>query len=130
MGFFDSSSTSANTYNQDTRVAQEKGTATSSAVGGKRNTVTINTLDGGIVEKALDTVQLSDALGADGFNRLLSAAEKLFEQGGTVIGQTQTALADAYGKAATENKSTIDNRTLIVLAVAAAAVGIFIIRKK
>ncbi len=130
MGLFDKSSTSSTTYNQDTRIALESGTATSTASGGKNNVVTINTLDGGIVQKALDTVQLNDALGADGFSKLLTAAEKLLEQGGGIIGQTQAAIADAYSKAESDSTNTIDNRTLIVLAVAAAAVGIFIIRKK
>ncbi len=106
-------------------------------------------LDGGIVSKALETVQLSDALSLAGFNKaletvqmsdaisgqgfdkLLTAAESLFNKGEKMIGQTQTAVLDAYQQAQDNTKSTIDNRTVIVLGVAAAAtVGIFALRKK
>lgn len=127
-----SSSNATSTTNTDRRIVNESGIVTTSdlSVKGNQNVVTVNSLDEGIVNKALDTVQINDALGAQGFNNLLSAADKLFTQGQNLIGQTQTAVADAYKTAQDSAKSTIDNRTVVVLGVAAAAVGIFALRKK
>lgn len=88
-------------------------------------------IDGGIVKAALDTVQVSDAISAETFNNLLKVAEGLFTGGERLIGQTQSAVADAYSQAQTDAKSSIDNRTIVVLGVAAAGVAAaFALRKK
>lgn len=122
-----SSSNASSTNNIDRRLVTGEG---SLGVAGDSNVVTVNTLDGGIVTEALKTVQINDALGQEGFSKLLTVAQDLFNQGQGLIGQTQAAVADAYSQAQTDAKSTIDNRTIVVLGVAAAAVGIFAIRKK
>lgn len=121
-----SSSNATTTNNIDKRIAVESGIGVSA----DNSAVTLNVLDGGIVNEALKTVQINDALGAEGFNKLLSVAENLFNRGENLIGQTQKSVADAYSQAQTDAKSTIDNRTIVVLGVAAAAVGIFALRKK
>jgi ElaB/YqjD/DUF883 family membrane-anchored ribosome-binding protein len=122
-----SSSNAATTNNTDKRLVTGEG---SLGVSADNSSVTLNMLDGGIVSEALKTVQISDAISADGFGKLLNVAESLFNQGQNLIGQTQSAVAQAYSQAQTDAKSTIDNRTVIVLGVAAAAVGIFALRKK
>lgn len=122
-----SSSNAATTTNTDKRLVTGEN---SLGVSADNSTVTVNTLDDGIVNEALKTVQISDAISADGFGKLLNVAESLFNQGQNLIGQTQSAVAQAYSQAQTDAKSTIDNRTVIVLGVAAAAVGIFALRKK
>lgn len=97
-----------------------------------QSTTTVNTLDGGAiaqafgfgnntVNRALGTVEMSNAAVGEGFTRLLDTAENLFTQGQGLIGQTQKAVADAYGQAQTDAKGTIDNRTITVLAVAGVA---------
>jgi hypothetical protein len=122
-----SSSTTSKTDQIDRRIVNESGVANS----GDSNSVTINSLDGGIVKAALDTVQISDALSTESFNNLLKVAEGLFTGGERLIGQTQAAVADAYSMAQTDAKSTIDNRTIVVLGVAAAGVAAaYALRKK
>ncbi len=122
-----SSSTSSKTDQIDRRIVNESGVANS----GDSNSVTINALDGGIVKAALDTVQVSDALSAQSLDKLLQVAEGLFTGGERLIGQTQAAVADAYSQAQTDAKSTIDNRTIVVLGVAAAGVAAaYALRKK
>ena len=97
-----------------------------------QSTTTINTLDGGAIaqafgfgnnatNRALQTVDLSNAAVGQGFTQLLDAAEGLFNRGESMIGQTQQAVTDAYRNAQTDAKGTIDNRTITVLAVAGVA---------
>ena len=122
-----SSSTASTTNNTDARIANDSGVA----VSGSGNSINVETVDAQIVGQALDTVQISDALTADQFNKLLDVAGGLFAGGERLIGQTQSAVADAYSQAQTDAKSTIDNRTIVVLGVAAAgAVAAFALRKK
>lgn len=85
-------------------------TAGTVGISGSGNAVNIT--DGGIVARSLDTV---DKVVGTGFTELLDTAEGL-------IGRTQTLVADAYAQADANKSQTIDNRTLIVLALAAAAV--------
>jgi hypothetical protein len=133
-----SSSTSSKTQQIDRRIVNESGVANS----GDSNTVTINALDGGIVRAALDTVNISNSLTGEsidrvldfadsGYGQLLKVADNLFQRGERLIGQTNSAVADAYSQAQTDAKSTIDNRTIVVLGVAAAGVAAaFALRKK
>lgn len=102
-GFGSKSSSQSNP--QDNRV-----TAGTVGISGSGNAVNIT--DGGIVARSLDTV---DKVVGTGFTELLDTAEGL-------IGRTQTLVADAYAQADANKSQTIDNRTLIVLALAAAAV--------
>ena len=83
-----------------------------------------------VISMALDSVNLANANGADGFTALLGAAESLWNRGENMIGQTQQAVADAYTNAQSDKSGTIDNRTIIVLAVAGAAALAFMGRGK
>ncbi len=132
-GFGGSSSSASNqeTNNYDQRVAVQDGIGFS---GSSNNALTItttnNVTDGGIVSKALDSINLNNATNAQGFESLLGAAESLWERGEKLIGQTQQSVADAYMTAQTEAKGTLDNRTIAVIAVAGAAALAFASRRK
>lgn len=147
-GDSDSESTST-TYNTDKRNAVQDGIGVSGD--GSSASIVNNITDGGIVTRALDSVdtwnatnaegftQLLDTSGqlftsvgssqASGFDKLVSVAGDLFNQGQGLIGQTQKAVADAYSTAQSDKAGAIDNRTLIVLAVAGAAALAFVNRK-
>lgn len=127
MGGRSSSSSASTTTNQDNRVAVQDGIGLSNSSG---NAINITTVDGQIVGRALDTVDLNNATLGEGFESLLSAADNLFNRGENLIGQTQKAVADAYGQAQINAAGTIDNRTIIVLAVAAGAAVIALSRSK
>jgi hypothetical protein len=134
MGGRSSSSSASTTNNQDNRIAVQDGIGLSASSG---NSISIT--DGGLVSRGLDTVdlglvvaadtiqsaldsvQINNATNADSFSRLLSAADSLWSRGENLIGQTQKAVADAYSQAEADKSGTIDNRTIIVLAVATAA---------
>lgn len=112
---------------------------------------TINTLDGGAIaqafgfgnntvsnalgfatganNRAMDAIELSNATVGAGFSQLLDVADGLFSRSEGLIGQTQKAVADAYGQAQTDAKGTIDNRTITVLAVAGVA-ALFLLNRK
>lgn len=138
----DSSSSSSNTTNNyDKRVVTQDGFGLS----GDNNAVeltttnTTNILDGGVIEnafdfstktvgRALDSVEASNATLGDGYSALIEAADNLFDRGQSLIGQTQQAVADAYGQAQNDKGGTIDNRTIIVLAAVGAA-AVFALRK-
>jgi hypothetical protein len=139
----DSSSSSSNTTNNyDKRVAVQDGFGLSgdANVVEMTTTTTNNILDGGAienafdfstntVERALDSIDSSNATLGDGYGALIEAADNLFNRGENLIGQTQKAVADAYGQAQADKNGTIDNRTIIVLA-AVGAVALFAFRKK
>lgn len=138
MGGRSSSSSAATTNNQDNRVAVQDGIGLSAS-----NNNTISITDGGIVSRGLDTVDLgiaattealqtttakafdavnlTSANNADSFTRLLETAEGLFSTGENLLTKTQQSLVQAYSQAEADKGGTIDNRTVIVLAVAGAA---------
>lgn len=95
-------------------------TAGTIGISGSGNVVT----DGGIVSRALDTVDLTNALGFEGFQKLLDAGESL-------IGQTQKGVADAYAQAEANKAGALDNRTILVLGIAVAVVaGIYFVNRR
>jgi hypothetical protein len=117
-----SSSKSSSTQNYEANpVTTDEGIGISA----RSSNVSVNVLDGGVVSRALDSVDKASAIGGQGFAALLDAANGLFDRGQALIGQTQTAVADAYGQARTDTAGTIDNRTMIVLAMAAVAAVVF-----
>ena len=133
FGSSSSAASSSNTYNTDKRLVVDSGIGVSA----DDSTVTLNVMDGGAIEQAfgfgnsaLDTVDLNNAMTAEGFTQLIEAATDIFNTGQSLIGQTQKSVADAYSQASTDKNQTIDNRTIIVLAGAAAATAAFIYRKK
>lgn len=120
------SSSSANTTsNTDKRLAVGDGGA---GISGDNSSIVINSTDGAIVSRALDSVDSANAVAGDGFTQLLSAADKLFAKGESLIKTTQDSVSDAYLKAATEGKGTLDNKTIIVLAAVGAA-AVYFMRK-
>lgn len=123
------------------------------------NNTTINAFDGGAISGAFDatkralssidsavsqtigsntdvltmannTIKLANATNADGFDKLLNVAENLFAGGNQLLSQTQASVADAYSQAQNDKAGTIDNRTIIVLAVAGAAAVYAMSRRK
>lgn len=124
-----SSSTSSTTQNTDKRIAVDTGVGISS----DSSTVTVNTLDSGIVTKALDTVSAADATNGQGFTQLLGLADKLFTGAGDSLKASQaTTLAQigALNTATNDAKGSVDQKTIIVLAVAGAAAAFAFARKK
>lgn len=121
-----SSSSSTSTTNVDKRMAVGDGGIGASA---ENSSVSISSVDSAIVARALDSVDVAGAANGEGFSALLNAADKLFNRGQNLIGQTQQAVADAYGQAQTSKQATIDNKTIVVLAVAGAAVAAFAFKK-
>ncbi len=122
-----SSSNSTTTQATDKRMVVDQGIGISS----DSSTVTVNALDGDIVKKALDTVSAADATAGAGFSQLLGLADKLFTGAGSMIEKTQSAsLAqlETINAAAADQQGTIDQKTMIVLAVAAA--GAFVLSRK
>ena len=103
--------------NQDNRVAVQDGIGLSYSSG---NTINVETVDAEIVGKALDSVNVSNALNSDNFTKLLDVQKDMFNTSQGLIGQTQKSVADAYAQAQTEARGTIDNKTIMVLGVAAA----------
>lgn len=95
-------------------------TAGEIGISGSGNIVT----DGGAVARALDTVDLSNALGWEGFQALLDKGESL-------IGQTQKSVADAYAAAEDNKSGALDNRTILILGIAVTVVaGIYFLNRK
>lgn len=119
-----SSKSSNDTLNTDKRNSVQTG----NAISGDDATLTINTTDGGITSRALDSFDKGSALNGQGFTQLLTAASGMFDKSQGLIGQTQAAVADAYGQAQLTKQGSIDNKTLIALA-AAAVVGLVIFKR-
>lgn len=121
------SSNTTTTQTTDKRMVVDNGIGISS----DSSTVTVNALDADIVNKALDTVAAADATSGAGFSQLLGLADKLFTGAGSMIEKTQNAsLAqlETINAAAADQQGTIDQKTMIVLAVAAA--GAFVLSRK
>lgn len=114
-----SSSSSSSTQNIDKRIAVGDGGL---GVSADNSSVNVNVTDGGIVSRTLDTLDMS-------YSKLLDTAASMFAQSEGLIGQTQKAVADAYGQAQNDKNGTIDNRTIVVLAVAGAAAIVLMSRK-
>lgn len=110
-----SSSSSSTTNNTDKRIAVGDGGL---AVSADSSSVSVNVTDGGIVSRALDSVDSVNALGYEGYKKLLDTATNMFNKSEGLIGQTQKSVADAYNQAQLTAKGTIDNRTIVVIAVA------------
>lgn len=120
-----SSSSSNTTNNADKRISAGAGGV---GVSGDQSNVTIT--DSGIVTRALNSVDISNVLASDNFGKLMDSATKMFNTSEGLIGQTQKSVADAYSAASTDKAGAIDQKTMIVLGVAAAAVVIAVNNKK
>lgn len=131
------SSKSSSTTNTTTTVQDKRLVVDGGAIGitADNSSVNVQSLDAGIVSKALDTVQAGDATnaegfaallnsGSEGFERLLTVAEKLITNSSDVVSKSQdAALAqiEAINARAADQEGSIDNKTLTVLAIAGAA---------
>lgn len=123
-----------NTTYTDKRNAVQNGVG----VSGDGNIVSVTSTDAGAVKagqavatRALDSIDKSNALSAGSFDKLLQAADKLFERGESLVGQTQQHVSDAWLQANTDGKGSIDNKTIVTLGLAAAAVvGVMAYRSK
>ncbi|KKI11980.1 hypothetical protein XA67_22035 [Comamonas thiooxydans] len=153
----DSSSSQASSTT-DNRVAVQDGVGLSSSNGNwidasrtssyeattnysSNTTSNVSVTDGGLVGRgldsvdkaisgALDSVNINNATNSENFTKLLDTAGSWFTQGQGLIGQTQKSVADAYAQAQTEAKGTIDNKTIMVIAVAAVAGLAFVNKAK
>lgn len=80
----------------------------------------VNVTDGGAVRAALDFAgRTVDAVAGDGFERLLTLAGDLFEGQKSSNDATISAVQAAYAQADSDKAGSIDNRTMIALAVVA-----------
>lgn len=123
------SSSSSTTNNFDHRVVADGG-----SVGLSGNNSVFNVTDDGITARALDSVDknfklVSDSAGA-GFAALLDTTQSMFakqsEQATAMAGTVEKNVMDAYRNAASDATGTIDNKTIIALAVAAVVAVVFI----
>lgn len=122
-----SSASTTETTNIDKRMVVDQGIGISS----DSSTVNVQSLDAGIVNKALDTVAAADATSGEGFARLLNLAEGLFTKGGELVDKvsdTSMAAVAAVSTAQNDAKGSIDQKTLVIMAVA--GIGAAYILKK
>lgn len=136
-----SSSAATTTNNTDKRLVTGEGSV---GVSADNSSVIVNMTDGGLVTKGLDVLgagytglleaqsknfETGAGLVDSGYTKLLDVLDGVFDKGQSLIGQTQKSVADAYSQAQTEAKGTIDNKTMIVLAVAGVAAAYAFTRK-
>lgn len=130
-----SSSSTTSTTNQ---VFDRRQVIGEGAIGLASDSSTINvtnqTLDNGIVNSALGTVNdalaaisANDATNGQGFSQLLTLADRLFQGGGEILSKTaDTTLAQVAALNTAQNDSTgkIDQKTIMVAVGVAGAVAI------
>lgn len=118
MGLFSSSKSSTTNLYEANPLTVDEGIG----IAADGSTVAVSITDGGIVSRALDSIDRANATSGAGWAQLLDVGQSL-------IGQTQKHVADAYATARTESAATIDNRTLIALAAAVVA-GLYLFNRK
>lgn len=133
IGIFDSgnseSNSTSNTFNYDQRVVADGG-----GVGLSGNGSTFNVTDAGIAKRAFDSTDANFKLVTDsagkGLSALLDATQSMFakqsEQATAMAGTVEKNVLDAYRNAASDKTGTIDNKTIIALAVAAVVAVVFL----
>jgi hypothetical protein len=115
-----SSSSSTSTTNTDKRLAVGDGGA---GISGDNSQIVINSTDGEIVDRALQSVDSQAALSGDYFSKLLDVSKEL-------VTSTQASVAGAYTQATTDAKGSLDNKTIVILGVAGAAAWAYAKGKK
>lgn len=124
-----SSSSSSNTTtnnNIDRRQVVAEGGMGLSADGSTLN-VTMQSMDAGIVNKALDAVVQADAISGQGFSQLLTLADRVITGAGGIIQATQQTTdkqMDIIATTANDAKGAIDQKTIMVGIGVAGAVAI------
>jgi len=121
------SSQATTTTNTDKRIANGPGglVAQDGSAITLNSTSNIESLSDDVVKAAFDYAAVTDAKNGAGFSKLLDVADKLT----TKTSDTATALSsrfqdnvlDAFERAKTSTSGSIDQKTMIVLAVTAAA---------
>lgn len=117
------SSVATSSQSLDRRMAVDHGIGISS----DSSTINVQSVDGELMKEAMNVLGASDAVKGEGFTQLLSLADKLFTNAGQVIGKSQdTAMAQLQQVATAQNdaKGAIDQKTMIALAIAGAAMVI------
>lgn len=118
-----SQSSSTTTTNTDKRLVVDGG---SLGISSDSSTVNVQTLDAGIVNKALETVAAADATAGEGFDRLLQLTENLFDAGGKLLENNATttlAQLEQLNTARNDTQGKIDQKTIVVLVAGAVAVA-------
>lgn len=116
-----SSSNTTNTTNIDRRQVMSDGAI---GVTSDSSTINIESMDAGVVNKALDVVASNDTIAGQGFTQLLILADKMFNAGGTILQKTaDTTMAQVGALTTAQNdaKGAIDQKTMMILAGVAAA---------
>jgi hypothetical protein len=108
------------TNNVDRRLVNESG-----IVAAEGSIVNAEFIDAGAVKAAFDFATNSDAINGAGFNKLLDVAEKLTtktqDNATTLSSRFQDNVMDAFERAKTTANGSIDQKTMIILGVTAAA---------
>lgn len=118
-----SQSSSTNTTNTDKRLVVDGG---SLGISSDSSTVNVQTMDAGIVNKALETVAAADATAGEGFDKLLQLTESLFDAGGKMLENNATttlAQLEQLNTARNDTQGKIDQKTIVVLVAGAVAVA-------
>jgi hypothetical protein len=111
-----SANQSSQTTNTDRRIVTDKGVvATDGAV------INYTGLDADVAKAAFDTVQIADAQNGEGFGKLLSLADKIISGGGAMLTKGQDQVLQAAQSVQAEKQGSIDQKTIMILGVAAAA---------
>lgn len=136
-GSSSSSNSSTTTMNTDKRLVVDSGVGVSS----DQSTVNVTSTDLGAISQAFGFAGASGAKALDfataGGERVAGTMDKVLGLADTLLKGSLTAVADtnnlvnsAYETARTTEKGTIDQKTMIVLAVTAAGAAIFIAGRK
>ncbi len=118
-----SSSTQTTSANTDRRLAFSSGVGISA----DNSSVNVQSVDSEIVKRALDSVDVSTANAGAGVDKLLDVADRLFTGAGQMVSQTQNAALaqlDTLNRAQNDAKGAIDQKTLVIIAIAGAAMVI------
>ncbi|SHL44991.1 hypothetical protein SAMN05216428_102441 [Nitrosospira sp. Nsp11] len=118
-----SSTVSSSASSQDKRMALTGGVG----INAEDSVINVESVDKDMMVRALDSVDLATATGGEGLDKLLNVAVGLFEGAGALVDKTQsTALAqlDTLNRAANDSRGAIDQKTMIALAIAGAAIVI------
>jgi len=110
-----SSNTTTNNNIDRRQVVAEGGVGLSAD--GSSVSVTMQSMDAGIVNKALDTVANADAVAGQGFNQLLTLADKVITGAGGIIQSAQNTTdkqMEIIATTANDAKGAIDQKTLMV----------------
>jgi len=106
------------TENYDQRIVNESGIV---AASGSSLVANIESIDGDVVNRALEFATASDASNAAGFGKLLDFAAKAFDTGASVIKTGQDQVLSAAQSVQNDKNGAIDQKTIVVLGIAAAA---------